>query len=131
MNWTLYGAILLLQLVVTYPHFARTCASDTAVILYFLHHGLDVYVFWGPFVLSTPTEFAIHLLVIFGIAIHWITNNYECILTTTMNEQCGYPRKQWLDSLVDRLRPTDWTHIVWILVAAIYDVLQILRYGAR
>jgi len=130
MIWSIYGAILLVQLAVTYPHFARTCTSANAIAVYLLHHMLDVYVFWGPFVLTTRAEFGIHLLTICGIALHWITNNYECVLTTAMNEMCGYPRNQWLDSLVDRLRPTDWTHIVWILVAAIYDVLQIARYGA-
>lgn len=127
MIWSVYLAILLVQLVVTYPYFARTCASENTVFLYVLHHILDVYVFWGPFVLTTPVEFAIHALVIVGIAIHWITNNYECILTTLMNEQCGYPRKQWLDSLVDRLRPNNWTHIVWLLVALSYDIVQVLR----
>lgn len=131
MIWSIYGSLLLLQLLLTYPRFSQTCRNPVAYPVYLLHHLLDIYVFWGPFVLVTRTEFILHLLTIVAIAIHWITNNYECVLTTTMNDLCGYPRTQWLDSLVDRLRPTEWTHIVWLLIAGIYDVLQIARYGAR
>lgn len=131
MRWWLYFGLVILQLAVTSPRFATTC-NDTSGFgsgVYLIHHLLDVYVFWGFLFLTTPVEHAIHAWVLLGIAIHWLTNNYECILTTEMNRLCGYPRTQWLDSIVDRIRPTYYTHMVWIVLAFVYDVIA-YRYAS-
>jgi hypothetical protein len=128
MNLFLYLVLVLAQLVITGPRFRSTCNDTTGIgsLVYVLHHGLDVFVFWGFLFLTTRTEYAIHAMVLILVAIHWFTNNYECIFTTYMNEICGYPRSQWLDSIVNRIRPTYYTHTVWIVLVGIWDVFQIL-----
>jgi hypothetical protein len=129
MIWWVYFSIVLVQILVTYPQFSTTCisAQGAGLVVYILHHFLDVFVFWSFLFLTTRGEHLVHLLVIIGVALHWLTNNYECIATTYMNELCGYARDQWLDSLVNRLRPFYYTHIVWLVVLAIYDFT---RYAA-
>jgi hypothetical protein len=123
MIWWIYFGIVALQLAITYPRFSQTCNSSIGYPVYLLHHFLDVFVFWGFLFMTTKAEFRIHLVVITLIVIHWFTNNYECILTTEMNRMCGYPRKQWLDSIVDRIRPTYYTHTVWVVLVGIYDIM--------
>lgn len=119
-----YITILAVQIAITYPRFSETCKGNGFVV-YFLHHILDVYVFWSFLFLTTPLEHRIHLAVIVGVALHWLTNNYECIATTYMNELCGFDRSQWLDSLVNRIRPFYYTHIVWLLALAMYDITRL------
>lgn len=38
-----------------------------------------------------------------------------------MNHLCGYPRDTWLDSIVNRIRPFYYTHIVWLVALVGYD----------
>ena len=123
MIWSIYIGIVLLQIALTYPRFSKTCLDKDGigVMVYILHHLLDVFVFWSFLFLTTRTEHLIHLLVILGVGLHWITNQYECIATTYMNEVCGVKRTQWLDSIVNRIRPFYYTHAVWLLVLASYD----------
>jgi hypothetical protein len=123
MIWFVYLGIVLFQVALTFPRFSNTCVDGTGIgsIVYVFHHFLDVFVFWSFLFLTTRREHLLHLLVILGIAFHWLTNNYECIATTYMNEVCGYKRDQWLDSIVNRIRPFYYTHIVWLSVLAGYD----------
>ncbi len=125
MRWWLYATLVVFQLALTSSRFFTTCHDTTGFgsVVYVIHHLLDVYVFWGFLFLTTSVEYAIHAVVLLGIAVHWLTNNYECILTTEMNRMCGYPRTQGLDSMVDRIRPTYYTHIVWISLAFVYDLI--------
>lgn len=125
----IYGGLVALQLALTYPSFSDTCSTANGLggMLYVSHHILDVYVFWGVLFLTTRREHLVHLLVLCVVALHWLTNNYECILTTYMNEVCGYSRDKWLDSIVNRIRPFYYTHIVWLLAVASYDMWVLLR----
>lgn len=127
MIWSVYLSIVALQIALTYPRFSLTCLDDSGlgITVYVLHHFLDVFVFWSFLFLTTRREHLIHLLVILGVALHWATNNYECIATTYMNELCGYRRNQWLDSIVNRIRPFYYTHIVWLLALATQDFVKI------
>lgn len=124
MIWPLYLGIVLFQILLTYPRFSTTCLDDEGVGLavYIAHHFLDVFVFWSFLFLTTRTEHLVHLLVISGVVLHWLTNNYECVATTYMNAKCGFDRRQWLDSIVNRVKPFYYTHIVWLLALAGYDV---------
>ena len=121
MRWAVYFGLVALQLAITYPTFSQTCMGAGGLV-YIFHHFLDVFVFWSFLFLTTKWEHLIHLVVIMGVVFHWLTNNYECIATTYMNEVCGYPRDKWLDSMVNRIRPFYYTHIVWLGALAVYDL---------
>lgn len=123
MNVWIYLLLVIIQLAVTYPTFSATCSTANGIggVVYLFHHFLDVYVFWAFLFLTTRREHLVHLLVIVMVAIHWLTNNYECIATTYMNHLCGYPRDTWLDSIVNRIRPFYYTHIVWLVALVGYD----------
>jgi hypothetical protein len=121
MRWGVYLGLVALQFAITYPTFSQTCQGPGGVV-YILHHFFDVFVFWSFLFLTTKMEHIVHLYVILGVVLHWITNNYECIATTYMNELCGYPRDQWLDSMVNRIRPFYYTHIVWLGLLVAYDI---------
>lgn len=125
----IYLLLIVIQIGLTYPSFSATCSSANGLggIVYLLHHLLDVYVFWGFLFLTTRREHLIHLLIIIGVAVHWLTNNYECVATTYMNELCGYKRDQWLDSIVNRIRPFYYTHIIWLIVLFCYDIWILIR----
>ena len=125
MRWSVYAVILGFQLIVTLPRLHATCQGLDIwrFFIYISHHFLDVYVFWGFLFLQTRTEFLTHAVVIVLVAIHWFTNNYECILTTYLNDLCGYDHKAWLDSIVSRIG-TGYIHTWWVLVHAIYDIIR-------
>jgi hypothetical protein len=121
MRLGVYLGLVALQLAITYPHFSQTCQGPGSAV-YIIHHFFDVFVFWSFLFLTTRTEHIVHLCTILGVVIHWLTNNYECIATTYMNELCGFPREQWLDSMVNRIRPFYYTHIVWLALLVAYDL---------
>ena len=125
MRWSVYGFVLAIQVIMTLPRLNATCQELDALrfFVYIIHHFLDVYVFWGFLFLQTPAEFFVHEIVILLVAVHWFTNNYECILTTYLNGLCGYPHKAWLDSIVSRLG-SGYIHTWWILAHAVYDTIR-------
>lgn len=124
MRWFVYFGLVALQLGITYPTFSETCAGRGEGV-YVVHHLLDVFVFWSFLFLTTRLEHLIHLGTILVVILHWLTNNYECIATTYMNELCGYPRDQWLDSMVNRIRPFYYTHLVWLGLLILYDITRL------
>jgi len=101
MKYELLLLIFLIQFSLASLDFLRNCQNKNlfnySILL--LHHLLDVYVFFGIFVTETRNERIIHLITILLIMIHWFTNNYECWLTTYLNELCNEPKNKWLYSL--------------------------------
>ena len=124
MNIFIYIIIFLLQIGITLD---EKCLFKSP-ILYVGHHLLDVFTFWGPLFLETKMEYQIHFLILIGLLMHWFTNDYKCILTEWLNEDCGYPKNQWFNSLANLL-PLEkvfyYYHIVWILALLIYDIYKI------
>ena len=120
----LFGIIYGLQLLATLPGFIKTC-KDAPYALYFLHHALDVFLFWGPLFLSKPSEFIGHFLFAIIVGIHWFTYGNRCILTVWMNRACGYAEDRWLDSLKNMtgLRAVnEYFHFIWVGALMVYDL---------
>ena len=62
------------------------CTNMNGHILLFIHHVINIYIYFGAF-LFNPFN---HLIIISLTVIHWITNDNKCILTERLNEVC-YP----------------------------------------
>jgi hypothetical protein len=130
MRWILFSLVFTLQILLTLPRFRTTCQSKTAYtwFLYFSHHILDVFLFWSFLFLTTQFEHLVHLLILLGVVIHWFTNNNLCVLTVMMNEECGYPENEWLDSLKNMLglrNINEYFHFIWMLLIALQDVYKL------
>ena len=134
MNYFFFLMVYLIQVLTTYPTFDATCMSTKTsklepYILYFVHHLLDVYLFWSPLFLFTKVDAALHILAILVVAVHWITYNNRCVLTVVMNRSCAYNEGDWLDSLKNRLGLrafNEYFHFIWLALAFLYDA-YILR----
>ncbi len=100
------------------------------IMIYILHHLLDVYVFFGFLINETKKEFITHLLLIIGLLIHWFTNNYDCILTTYLNNLCGFNKKEWFQSIMFRIYKFTniyYIHSYWLFGLILYDLYKILN----
>jgi len=131
MLWHIFFGVCLIQILVTLRHFLDTCQSKTAYtwFLYIFHHIFDVFLFWSFLFVTTPAEFGVHLFLLIGVGIHWLTYDNTCILTVLMNRECGYPDEQWLDSLKNMLglrNFTEYFHFVWILLLALQDISNLM-----
>ena len=63
------------------------------------------------------------------VALHWITNDNNCIATEYMNRLCGYKEDQWLDSLknmFDLRKYSEYFLFIWLGLLAVHDVYHIL-----
>ena len=133
MNWFLFLAVYLLQIGVTIGPFYRSCESLDMErwLIYFGHHVLDVVLVWSFLFLTEPIEFLLHFILAIGVAIHWMTNNNECVLTVYMNSLCGYPADQWLDSLKNMLglrALSEYFLFYWLGALLVQDVYVIWNF---
>jgi hypothetical protein len=132
MDIQIYLLVLLLQIILTFPRFIKTCENldATSYIIYFSHHAFDVFLFWSPLFLRTRAEFAIHILVAIMTGIHWFYNNNSCIITEILNVRCGYPEMAWLDSIKNMLGLrilSENFHFIWIGLILAYEGWMIVR----
>jgi hypothetical protein len=131
MNLQIYIIILVLQIILSINHF-KMCKNINLlkIMIYILHHLLDVYVFFGFLINETKKEFITHLLLIIGLLIHWFTNNYDCILTTYLNNLCGFNKKEWFQSIMFRIYKFTniyYIHSYWLFGLILYDLYKILN----
>jgi hypothetical protein len=122
--------VFVLQILLTLPRFVQDCESKTVYTwaLYIFHHLFDVFLFWSFLFLTTKIEFGIHLLILIGVVIHWLTYDNKCIITVLMNRECGYPEDDWLDSLKNMfgLRNIhEYFHFSWMAVLAMQDIYKL------
>jgi hypothetical protein len=122
--------IFLLQILITIQHFIKNCKSKNLYtwFLYISHHALDVFLFWSFLFLTSKFEFALHLIILIGVVVHWLSYNNRCIITVLMNRECGYPDDKWLDSLKNNLglrNISEYFHFVWMFLLAIQDIVMI------
>ncbi len=130
MQWYIFLFILFLQLTLTLRYFIESCESKSAYtwFLYVFHHILDIFLFWSFLFLTTRLEFGLHLLLLLGVVIHWLTYDNKCIITVLMNRECGYPDEKWLDSLKNMLglrNITEYFHFVWMFILALQDISKL------
>lgn len=124
MKYELFLLIFLIQLQLASIDFLRNCKKPNLYnyLILVLHHLLDVYVFFGIFVTESRI---IHLITILLIMIHWFTNNYECWLTTYLNELCQEPRDKWLYSLPylgHKISGLYYFHSYWIILVIMKNI---------
>jgi len=125
MNIKLFGLIYIIQLLLSIHKFVLCDNINIySIFIFLLHHLIDVYAFFGFLVIETNQERKIHLLVISGVILHWLTNNYECILTTHLNEICSIDRKIYFPDIITLIRSISgftYLHLYWLIILIIYD----------
>lgn len=128
MNYAIFLIVYGIQIAVTLPRFWRTCTDPTpfALLLYFLHHVGDVFLFWGPLFLRTPAEYGAHIAYALIVMVHWFLYGNRCFLTVVMNRRCGYDEDYWLDSLKNRFGFRE----AWPLFQFVWAGL-LVAYGVR
>jgi hypothetical protein len=119
MRWNIYLLFVALQLFVTFPRLLNTCTklNPVSLSLYVVHQALDVFLFWSVFFVTSAGDVYFHILYSAVALIHWITNQNRCISTVWLNQMCGYPEDEWLDSILNRLRLREWSEyyqFLWI-----------------
>lgn len=125
----LFLILYLAQICISYKNFIP-CANVHSTTVYLFHHLLDVYVFFGPLFIETTTESVIHIITTLLIIVHWFTNNYQCILTTYLNELCGWESDRWLDSITLILQKQSqqyYYHSFHAFLVILFDILFIIR----
>lgn len=131
MNIQIFHAIFILQVFLGIKSLCKCLDIDLyKIIIFIFHHILDVYVFFGFLINQTRREFMFHLALIISLLIHWFSNDYDCILTTYLNELCGYPKKQWFQSIMFKLHEVTgiyYLHTYWLIALILYDLWMIFK----
>ncbi len=132
MNVKLYLFIFIFQLFMTIKHFIKCKDINIFKTLVFLaHHLLDVYVFFGFLVNETKNEILFHLILLISLLIHWFTNNYNCILTTYLNDLCKFNKNDWFYSLIFiiyKLTDIYYIHSYWLFTVILYDIYKLFLF---
>ena len=132
MRLHIFLLFLALQLLITWPQFAKTCPARVNIyILHFLHHVLDVFNWWGPlFFFTRPIEYFVHFVVIVFIGIHWLTNDNICEVSRIVNKACGYEPKKWLESLKSLLfeGTPRFVQLTYMSILLVIDYTQFYKY---
>jgi hypothetical protein len=131
MNYQLFILIFIIQFILASMDFFKNCQKKNLYnyLILFLHHLLDVYVFFGIFLTENKNEKLLHLLTIVLILIHWFSNNYECWLTTYLNDLCLEPRNKWLYSLAfitHKISGLYYLHSYWIILVIIKNLYLLI-----
>ncbi len=132
MKELVYFAIYAIQIAMTFPDFYSTCARHSArnYLLYFTHHLLDVYLFFGPLFVVTKLEMWWWLAITAAVAISWVLHDNRCIASVLMNRGCLYPDSEWMDSIKNRLGlrevAGDYFHHMWLGAIAGYFLWRLL-----
>jgi len=126
MNIKLFGILYIIQVLFSINDF-KTCGNINlySIFIFLFHHLIDVYAFFGILFIESKEEKKLHLLVIAGVIVHWLTNNYECILTTHLNEICNVDRKTYFPDIVTSIRAVTgitYLHLYWLVIVIIYDL---------
>ena len=105
MNLWAFAAIYAAQIALTLPGYAGACKGNlpAALPIYFVHHAIDVFLFWSFLFINKAIEYAAHIGLVAGVAAQWLMNDNQCALTEYMNSLCGKPRDAWLPSLKNML----------------------------
>lgn len=125
-----YLLIYFLQISTTLPNFIQSCfdLSFPNLLIFFIHHLLDVFIFWAIFFLNTKTEYIIHIITCILVAIHWFSYGNRCYATVYMNRRCGYDEDYWLDSLKNRSglrRFSEYFQFIWLGLIIFWEVYQL------
>lgn len=131
MKYNLLLIIFIIQFILASNEFLNNCKKPNLYnyMILFIHHLLDIYVFFGIFALENDNERILHLITILLIMIHWFTNNYECWLTTYLNELCQESRDKWLYSLVYfgyKLSGIYYFHSYWLVLIILKNIELLL-----
>jgi hypothetical protein len=131
MIWWIFGIVYGIQILLTIRRFMSTCRLLTLPIwfIYITHHLLDVFLFWSFLFVSQRIDYWIHILMVLIVGIHWVLNDNQCIATTWMNQECGFPEDEWLDSLKNMLgfrKLSEYFLFYWLGILVIYDIYKLM-----
>lgn len=132
MRWIVFVAIYLLQISLTFEKFWKRCPEMDwkRMVVYFTHHLLDVFLFWGFAFLTLQGEYIAHIFAVFIVLVHWIYNNNKCIATEYLNELCGWDRDRWLDSLKNMMGLRyvfgEYFHFLWLGIIVVWDAWKLI-----
>ena len=130
MKWNKLMIIFIIQIFIASLRYMKTCKCKNVYnfIILFLHHLLDVLVFFGIFFIENKTENMYHLILISLIMLHWFTNNYRCELTVYLNNLCKEDEDTWLYSIVYHLHKYTniyYLHTFWIVFLIFYNLIKL------
>ena len=122
--------IFIIQIFIASGKYIETCKNKSFYnySILFLHHLLDVLVFFGGFYTENKEESLFHLILISLIMIHWFTNNYRCELTVYLNNLCNENEDSWLYSIVYLLHKFTniyYLHTFWIICVIFYNLIKL------
>jgi hypothetical protein len=132
MKWILFLSIVILQIAITLEPFLKSCQDldGFKLFVFISHHFLEVFLFWSFLFLTRPFEFQLHIVTAIIVGFLWFIYDYTCIWTVYMNYLCGFPKQQWLDSLVNRtgLRNiSEYYHSYWLVALIGYDIYMLMK----
>ena len=133
MNIILFFTKYVIQILLTLPEFYYTCRTYSHTLqtysLYFIHHALDIFLFWSFLFLETKLEYIIHFILSIIVGLHWFWYDNRCIATVVMNRYCNYDENRWLDSTKNMLglrKYNEYFHFIWVGLLMAYDLYKIL-----
>jgi hypothetical protein len=129
MNIKLFLLFYIFQILLAIPYF-QTCANInlTTILIFLIHHVIDVYGYFGIFVNETLFDYQLHLFAIIIVLTHWFTNNYKCEVTIKLNELCERDTNAWEYNIVGIISENTgiyYLHSYLLLGLLIYDIHKI------
>jgi hypothetical protein len=104
----------------------KKCIENNPKVIFSLclHRFISIFMYFG-WIFNNKVILVIYILIFLILLIHWVTNDWKCILTQYENKKCGFSRKQNYD-FVYKLFQKDIAAIVGIIFKII--VLIIVFY---
>lgn len=96
--------------------------------LIFIHHILSFYIHFGWIDNNKPIVYI--LILIIGI-LHWMTNNYKCIYTQSINKLCGIDSNYYLRDIAYFLglkqnKKIYYGYLLSIIIYLLYKYIYVL-----
>ena len=97
------------------------CNTLHGEYLLIFHHIISTYIYLGGIVYNP----FYHLIFIFIVILHWITNNNRCELTVITNRNCGYPENRLFHDIIYKMGISikcPNIMYIYILYLMVYDI---------
>jgi hypothetical protein len=94
----------------------------------FIHHIISFYILFGWINNNNPT---IYLLTLIIVNLHWMTNNYKCFLTQSVNDFCGIDSNYYLRDIayflgLKKNNKIYYGYLISIIIYLLYKYIYVL-----
>lgn len=91
-----------------------------------LHRLITIFMYFG-WLFNNKIILFVYILLLSTIIIHWITNDWKCLITEYENYICDYPLNRKYDMFGDKvLKNSQFSHMIILCILISICIIKIL-----